>query len=556
MSVETHREPAQSTDEPERREARGERVPFEGIVEVGGALGPSFEAQGVDVSASGMHLRTAYLPELAQPLTCRIELRGEEVLAAGEVVWRQEAARGGEFGLRFTDLDPASMKTLNKLLTAGTTFGGGEGARVRLHIDGLGSPMRARIRGTGEGGLVVGSDLGFLQVGKELELEDAKTGGKRAARIDRVGVEVNAETRIPQLVVSLRYDAPEDGPSIEVDTSAVTQEDTPEPSVIDGSKSRASSEPESAPREQDGEPLGPMRTGVGEAIHQASLALGPALARFGARAKATAGLVAARTIKARSSEAAAKPRRTTAPPPGGALHATGRKVVRGEPASAIDVVDAKDSRGVWKRRAALAASVGVASVLVVTALRRPAPTAQVAPAPPAESSAAGSPPPIATTPQPAPASAAPPAPGLPGVDDSALAADDAHAKRKPGKVAPFGNGPVGHANALHLKMDGPIEKIEGATTPTGFTVLLPARRSLEAAAPLASRDSRIASIRVTNEPAGAELAVSFKDGVPNYQVRAKGESLEILLAPVPGGKTTDVDDSPSPRVSHRKHKSH
>jgi hypothetical protein len=79
-------------------------------------------------------------------------------------------------------------------------------------------------------------------------------------------------------------------------------------------------------------------------------------------------------------------------------------------------------------------------------------------------------------------------------------------------------------------MDGPIEKIEGASTPTGFTVVIPNRRSLEAAAPLASRDGRIATMRVTNEAHGAELAVTFKDGVPNYQVRAKGDTLEIALA--------------------------
>jgi hypothetical protein len=130
------------------------------------------------------------------------------------------------------------------------------------------------------------------------------------------------------------------------------------------------------------------------------------------------------------------------------------------------------------------------------------------------------------------------------------AIDDTHAHRKPTHVTPFGNGAVGHANVLHLKMDGVIERIEGATTPTGFTVVIPDRRSLEAAAPLASRDSRIAAIRITNESNGAELAISFKDGVPNYQVRAKGDSLEILLAPQ--GKLTDPDDAPSKTTKHRR----
>ena len=100
------------------------------------------------------------------------------------------------------------------------------------------------------------------------------------------------------------------------------------------------------------------------------------------------------------------------------------------------------------------------------------------------------------------------------------------------QVASFSNGPVSHGNVLRLKMDGAIEKIQGASQATGFTVVIPQRRSLEAAAPLAARDGRIASIKVVNDPTGAELSVTFKDGVPNYVVRAKGETLEIVLAPI------------------------
>ena len=178
MSVEINKEPASPTDQ-ERREAEGARMPFEGVVEVGGALGPSFEAQAIDVSQEGIHLRTAYLPELGQPLTCRIEVGSDVVLAAGEVVWRQEEERGGEFGMRFTELDAASEAALKKLVSSEPVFAAAAaGTRVRLHIEGLGSPMRARVKGSAAEGLVVGSELGFLQVGKELELEDARTGGK------------------------------------------------------------------------------------------------------------------------------------------------------------------------------------------------------------------------------------------------------------------------------------------------------------------------------------------------------------------------------------------
>jgi len=579
MSVDKKSELAQP-NETERREAHGERVPFEGIVEVGGVLGPSFEAQAIDVSQEGIHLRTAYLPELGQPLSCRLEVGGEIVLAAGEVVWRQEAERGGEFGLRFMDLDAASEAALKKLVSVEPSFAAdGAGSRVRLHIEGLGAPMKARIKGSVAEGLVVGSELGFLQVGKELELEDARTGGKRAARIHRVGVEINPETQIPQLVVSLRYDNGDTDQPGEAAAVPGSPDDTPEPSVLDSDKprgaARASVRPsaEAAPRtsakaalEDDDDPLGPMRSGVGEALHRASAKMGPAMARLGAQAKTTFELVAARAKKAASKRDDVSPptRRTTAPAPTGGLHAAGRKVVRSDAPSAMDALVEKERAPVAKRRIAIGSAVMIAGVLALATVHKPTPTAQTTattdPAAPASSVTvlgAGQPPapvtsalPVASSAPAQPATALVPPPAEePPMAPTPQASDDSRGHRKPVKVTPFGNGAVGHANVLHLKMDGVIEKIEGATTPTGFTVVIPDRRSLEAAAPLASRDSRIAAIRITNEAHGAELAVSFKDGVPNYQVRAKGDSLEILLAPQ--GKIADADEPPARMVRHK-----
>jgi hypothetical protein len=104
-------------------------------------------------------------------------------------------------------------------------------------------------------------------------------------------------------------------------------------------------------------------------------------------------------------------------------------------------------------------------------------------------------------------------------------------------------------------MDGPIEAIEGAQQPTGFAVKLPGRKSLEAAGPLAARDSRIAAIKVSNDPAGAELTIAFKDGVPNYRVDSKGDTLIIALA-APGSldKTVAKNDSKGGKAQkHHKH---
>jgi hypothetical protein len=81
-----------------------------------------------------------------------------------------------------------------------------------------------------------------------------------------------------------------------------------------------------------------------------------------------------------------------------------------------------------------------------------------------------------------------------------------------------------------LRLDGPVAEIKGMQMPNGFVVSVPNRKSLEAAGPLAAKDPRIASAKVVNQPGGAELTIAFKDNSPNYVVKAKGDSLEIVLA--------------------------
>jgi hypothetical protein len=126
---------------------------------------------------------------------------------------------------------------------------------------------------------------------------------------------------------------------------------------------------------------------------------------------------------------------------------------------------------------------------------------------------------------------------------------------KIGKPAPFTNGPVGHGNVIRIKMDGPIGAIQGASQPTGFTVVVPSRKSMDAAGPLASKDPRIAGLKMSNEPTGAELSVTFKDGVPNYAVRAKGDVLELVLAKASanGDKPAEAKSGHAGGKKHKKH---
>jgi hypothetical protein len=301
-------------------------------------------------------------------------------------------------------------------------------------------------------------------------------------------------------------------------------------------------------------------------VARAASKVTPALERFAKRTKTTAMILIEKARQRRITESSPI-RRTTAPPPGGSLHTSGRKVVRSEPiiTSAPPVESRLASLMANKKKLTMMGAGGVAILAVGVALiaKRPAappPTDAVATAAPADgtnattagATAPGAQPnaaaPNAATPNAAMPGAASPITPPPGpatveiasgtsstepvvadknpVGDSGLKSS----KKTAIKVTPFTNGSVSRGNLLRLKMDGAIEKIEGAQQPTGFTVHIPGHRSLEPAAPLAARDARIGSIKVVNDPGGAELSVTFKDGVPSYAVRAKGDQLEIVLA--------------------------
>jgi hypothetical protein len=527
----------------DRRAPGATRLPFDGLVEVGGALGPSFEAQAVNVSEDGMHLRTAYLPEQGQPLTCRFDAgSGQSVLVSGEVVWSQGADKGGEFGIRFTDMDAESVDSLKRICGVPASPEAQpvhSGSKVRLHIDGLASPMRAKIRDARATAVTVGSDLGFLQVGRQLELEDAQSGRKRPASIDRVEVAVDPASQVPQLVVTLRY----------ADVNAPVPTEAP-------AARRGWAPPPNASGADDLAAVEEASAKMKGALARNLTRVGPAVERLAERAKTMVTLLAKRGDKDPSPV-----RRTTAPPPGGALHATGRRVVRGEEGSpsmadATDAVAAKASA--TKRKAAIASAVMLASIVGAIALKKSHHDAGPDAATPAGSAATATDvaAPSAASPQPnAPQPFETPSP-QPAAAPSPLAADDSdvHAHKKHVHVAPFGNGPVHHGNVLRLKMDSPIEAIEGAQQPTGFTVKIPGRKAVEAAAPLAARDSRIAAIKVANEGAGAELSVTFKDGVPNYQVSARGDTLVISLAPAGTlDETMAKKDEKGGKAKHAKH---
>ncbi len=381
----------------DRRSVVGQRVHFEAMVAIGGASGGAgFEAESVDVSSHGMRLRTAYLPAIGDQLVCRFDGADGEIVALGEVVWANEEGRGGEFALRFVDVDADTEAALRALCgkdeddaapaeEASKKPAVAAGTRVRLHIEGLASPMKARVKDGDDRGLAVGSSLEFLKLGRPVEIEDVDRGARREGFVDHVKVEVDPSTSVPQLVVSLRFDALQllASPSKDEASSSVTdareeasskapstnaaatnkpaksRADGKSKGVVDaksgetasseGKAARAAAsdadsadEGSSASDDIDEEnPFGPSKLAIAsqrakELGARAASSIVPALGKVGAGAtslwstmrQTVEGRISARNGEATSEKSSR--RRVTAPPPGGALTSEGRRVVRHE----------------------------------------------------------------------------------------------------------------------------------------------------------------------------------------------------------------------------------
>jgi hypothetical protein len=610
----------------ERRIAGGRRIPIKTIVEIGAGEGGSsaFEAESVNVTASGMHLRTAYLPEVGEPLVCRFEGNGKEIIVQGEVAWRNEEACGGDFGVRFSEIDGESLSALRELTGEAASDSESadapdpntvqKGNRVRLHIEGLGSPMKARVREASPAEVQVGSNLEFLKVGRPLDLENVDGAGKRGARIERVNIEVDPGSQIPQLVVALRYlDAPEEKAQ-ELPAAPKSRRTS---AAKDSERTTTRMASTSMDEQRDDELIDDEDDFVQEnraaAIWNKVKQVGPVLMSLGDKAKGVVNQAVekASAFRAHSDDKDLPARRTTSPAPGGGIKSFGRKSVRDELEE--EPLDDVPANKINKRYLGVGAAVVMIAVMAIAFTHKsskptdatastedPAASAAAAPesassggsvvaavplfgntpmatnepaaapATPPAAAAAATPPPgdalIAQAHAAAPAGEA--APGGGGDEEGDDSADDnkdsaggTHASRETreataggsssGEKKSFGHGKVHNPVVLSLRMVGNVKGLHGASTATGFTVHVAGTQSKDAAAALKRSDPRIASIRMVNAGNGSDLTVQFKDGVPAYSVRANGANLQIALG---RGDKADKKSAKAGKTEHAKGK--
>ncbi|MFT5359326.1 MAG: hypothetical protein ACI9KE_006569 [Polyangiales bacterium] len=197
----------------ERRDPVATRVPLDDVLI---NLSPdgyheTFAADGVNVGVGGVSIRSAILPDVGAKLHCRFQSPhdGHAVDADCEVVWSHASGSNvGEFGMRFTGMttdDQASIEELveawnHDLLAAAEPAQAAEPSSVgvKLHLDGVGSPIEAEAMHRADDVLVVEQSLPFLRIGTGV------SEGNRRGTLQSVDLRI--EDDLPRLVMTVCYE--------------------------------------------------------------------------------------------------------------------------------------------------------------------------------------------------------------------------------------------------------------------------------------------------------------------------------------------------------------
>ena len=198
----------------ERRGEKGRRIPLDVLVELlHEDYAEPFEADGVNVGLGGLSMRAPYLPDIGARMMCRFEVPGggERIEADAEVVWSQDTGKHtGEFGLRFVEIDQAAHRAIRRLVGADgykppvpshpdTIDEHPAPPTVSLSLDGVGSPIVARVIHSGVDGMAVEQELPFLRLRTGVTTPDGRRG-----RIEAVELTVDGDT--PKLLLDVAYD--------------------------------------------------------------------------------------------------------------------------------------------------------------------------------------------------------------------------------------------------------------------------------------------------------------------------------------------------------------
>jgi len=196
----------------DRREERSRRVSMRVAVELGlDDYEERFEADAVNLGAGGLSIRSSCLPDVGTRLKCRFESTpgGTPIATNAEVVWtRLDAERGGEFGLRFVEMEEQDRGLIEEMLAERAAYSvTGLDAPVdddaTLELGAAGTAIQARVARRGRRSARFEQRLDLLSLGRSLL---AREQGHRGRQGSISGISLRLEEGTPVLSVNVDFE--------------------------------------------------------------------------------------------------------------------------------------------------------------------------------------------------------------------------------------------------------------------------------------------------------------------------------------------------------------
>jgi hypothetical protein len=464
------------------------------------------EGDCVNLSTGGVSIRTPFVPEVGEDISCRFEFSpaGSGLEVTGRVMWaHEEGERGGRFGMRFTGLDERSLAQIAQALAErsdqGHTRAVSHGERpAQLLLDGVSTPISAHVARRRGRHLTFEQELPLLQIGRGLSADipglEPITG-----RITSVDLRLRGDT--PRLIVTIGVTSTETKPSPNM--GAVR----PRPAyyIVASHFLRGMMERMNA--------LGtPYFAQLRHAID--SLAIASLKGSFG-----TAFIWTRERLK-RVPIPTRRRRTTAAPSDTGIQNITPRRQIP-------TIVQPRGRRqGVII--GATASVVALLSVyfwsLIETQPQTPSATASRITKTSISSAAQN---------QRSSSEAATPAPQISTKDVTKTQAPTAPSNAQSPQTDQvfFGAREVKNGRLFSLRMSRAVATLQGIPDQDGFTVIIPGSLSLDRAGTIASTHPLVKRSMIVNKGDHSVLTIGFKQGAsPAYRVTGKGALLEILIA--------------------------
>lgn len=158
--------------------------------------------RALNLSRGGLFVRLDTLLPRTTPVAILFELPDGQLVDAEATVVRlvrpESASEPTGMALCFGQLDPAVEERIEQFIMGRTRPAGGK--VVRLHLDGLGYPIKARTHSSWQNMLSVDAELPFLQLGSPVSLpqSDGSNGNIRW-----VSVHIPPESGVPRINIGI-----------------------------------------------------------------------------------------------------------------------------------------------------------------------------------------------------------------------------------------------------------------------------------------------------------------------------------------------------------------